>query len=151
MARSLRAQGGGFRYGRIRGIEERSNMGSIPRRAGLLTSSLLFLFGGGAQPAAAATLPPGFTESSVGGLTNPTAMTLVPDGRIFVCEQGGDLRVIKNNALLAEAFVSLSVNSSNERGLLGVAVDPSFASNQFVYVYYTTASTPIHNRISRFT
>jgi hypothetical protein len=43
------------------------------------------------------------------------------------------------------------VNASGERGLLGVTFDPDFATNQFVYVYYTTSTAPIHNRISRFT
>src|SRR5262249_23598462 len=40
---------------------------------------------------------------------------------------------------------------NGERGLLGVAFDPDFASNQFVYVYYTTSTSPAHNRVSRFT
>ena len=48
-------------------------------------------------------------------------------------------------------FLSLSVNSDGERGLLGIAFDPGFANNHFVYVYYTTAAAPVHNRISRFT
>ena len=49
----------------------------------------------------AATVPSGFTDSLVaGGLTNPTAMAVAPDGRIFVCEQAGTLRVIKNGVLL---------------------------------------------------
>jgi glucose/arabinose dehydrogenase len=78
-------------------------------------------------------------------------MAFAPDGRLFVCQQGGQLRVIKNGALLATPFVTLNVNSSGERGLLGVAFDPNFASNGFVYVYYTTSSAPIHNRVSRFT
>ena len=100
----------------------------------------------------AAEVPAGFTDSIVaGGLDSPTAMEIAPDGRIFVSEQTGALRVIKNGALLATPFVTLSVNSSGERGLLGVAFDPDFASNRFVYVYYTTASAPIHNRVSRFT
>jgi glucose/arabinose dehydrogenase len=100
----------------------------------------------------AAQLPAGFTETLVaGGLSSPTAMQFAPDGRLFVCEQTGRLRVIKNGSLLATPFLTLSVNSSGERGLLGVAFDPDFFSNQFVYVYYTTASAPIHNRISRFT
>ena len=43
------------------------------------------------------------------------------------------------------------MNSSGERGLLGVAFDPNFATNNFVYVYYTTSASPIHNRVSRFT
>src|SRR5215210_2870625 len=101
---------------------------------------------------APAVLPGGFTESLVaGGLATPTAMELAPDGRLFVAEQTGNLRVIKNGTLLPTPFVSLNVNASGERGLLGVAFDPAFASNGFVYVYYTTAAAPIHNRVSRFT
>src|SRR5215212_1110602 len=94
----------------------------------------------------ASTLPPGFTETSINGLSNPTAMEIAPDGRIFVCQQTGQLRVIKNGSLLATSFVDLAVDSSGERGLLGVAFDPLFAQNQFVYVYYTTSSAPVHNR-----
>ena len=99
----------------------------------------------------AATLPPGFTETSINGVSNPTAMQIAPDGRIFVCEQGGSLRVIKNGALLATPFVTLSVDPNGERGLLGIAFDPNFASNNFLYLYYTVSSTPRHNRVSRFT
>jgi glucose/arabinose dehydrogenase len=101
----------------------------------------------------AASLPTGFTETQFGSNLNatPTAMAFAPDGRLFVCLQGGQLRVIKNGSLLPTPFVSLSVSSSGERGLLGVAFDPNFSSNQFVYLYYTTSATPIHNRISRFT
>ena len=98
----------------------------------------------------AATVPTGFTDSLVAnGLTNPTAMALAPDGRIFVCEQGGALRVIKNGVLLPTPFLNLTVDSAGERGLLGVAFDPNFVSNQLVYVYYTVP-TPAHNRVSRF-
>lgn len=99
----------------------------------------------------AATVPAGFSETSISGLTNPTAMAMAPDGRIFVCQQGGALRVIKNNALLATPFVSLTVNADGERGLLGVAFDPDFLTNHFVYLYYTATTPAIHNRISRFT
>ena len=99
----------------------------------------------------AATLPTGFTETIISGIASPTAMEFAPDGRIFVCEQGGRLRVIKNGALLATPFLTVSVDSAGERGLLGIAFDPSFAINHFVYVYYTVPSTPRHNRVSRFT
>ncbi|MDX6693496.1 MAG: hypothetical protein QOF02_1099 [Blastocatellia bacterium] len=100
----------------------------------------------------AATLPSGFRETLVtGGLTNPTAMAFAPDGRLFVCQQDGQLRVVKNNALLPTPFVSLTVNSSGERGLLGLAFDPNFATNQFIYLYYTATTPAIHNRVSRFT
>src|ERR1041385_1083347 len=99
-----------------------------------------------------ATVPAGFTDSLVaGGLTTPTAMALAPDGRIFVCEQGGSLRVIKNGALLPTPFTTLNVDQDGERGLLGIAFDPNFAGNNFLYLYYTVATTPRHNRVSRFT
>jgi glucose/arabinose dehydrogenase len=99
----------------------------------------------------AATVSAGFSETSISGLVNPTAMAMAPDGRIFVCQQGGALRVIKNNALLATPFVSLTVNADGERGLLGVAFDPDFLTNHYIYLYYTATAPAIHNRISRFT
>src|SRR5881275_2371806 len=103
--------------------------------------------------ATAATLPPGFVEAQVGGNLSgsPTAMAFAPDGRLFVCQQGGQLRVIKNGVLLGTPFVNLTVDSSGERGLLGIAFDPNFATNHYLYVYYTVATSPIHNRVSRFT
>jgi glucose/arabinose dehydrogenase len=101
---------------------------------------------------AAATVPAGFVDELVAsGLSGVTALAFSPDGRLFVTQQNGALRVIKNGALLAAPFLSLSVDSTGERGLLGVAFDPNFATSRFVYVYYTTSSTPIHNRLSRFT
>ena len=101
---------------------------------------------------AAATVPSGFTDTVIAsGLSKPTAMAFAPDGRLFVCEQGGTLRVIKNNALLSTPFVSLTVSAAGERGLLGVTFDPNFATNKFVYVYYTATTPTIHNRVSRFT
>jgi glucose/arabinose dehydrogenase len=99
----------------------------------------------------AATLPTGFAETQIASLSNGTAMAFAPDGRLFVCQQTGELRVIKNGALLATPFVTLAVDSSGERGLLGVAFDLDFATNQFVYVYYTATTPAIHNRVSRFT
>jgi glucose/arabinose dehydrogenase len=100
----------------------------------------------------AATVPAGFTDAVVAsGLNNPSAMALAPDGRIFVCQQGGALRVIKNGVLLATPFLTVPVDSTGERGLLGVALDPNFVSNQLIYIYYTATTPTIHNRISRFT
>src|SRR5438270_585276 len=85
----------------------------------------------------AATLPAGFAESQFGANvgSGPTAMAFAPDGRLFVCLQSGQVRVIKNGALLSVPFLSISVTSGGERGLLGVAFDPNFTSNQFVYFY----------------
>ncbi len=103
--------------------------------------------------AGAAVLPAGFTETTVAsGLRQPTAMALAPDGRIFVCEQGGQLRVISSGGtLLSGPFVTVTTTSAGERGLLGVAFDPQFFGNHFVYVYYTATTPNVHNRVSRFT
>ena len=102
---------------------------------------------------AAATLPVGFTEKNVAtGLSAPTSIAFAPDGRIFVTQQGGLLRVIDaSGTLLATPFVTLTVDANGERGLLGVTLDPNFATNQFVYLYYTATTPAIHNRVSRFT
>lgn len=94
---------------------------------------------------------PGFSESVfASGLVLPTAMAVAPDGRIFVAEKGGNLRVVQNGTVLATPFTTLSVNTVSERGLIGVALDPNFAANGFVYVYYTTNATTPVNRVSRF-
>ncbi|HKO98678.1 MAG TPA: PQQ-dependent sugar dehydrogenase [Pyrinomonadaceae bacterium] len=113
---------------------------------------ILFMWWSSVRVAEAATVPSGFTDSLVAaGLSNPTAMALAPDGRIFVCQQGGELRIIKNGVLLPTPFLTVTVDPSGERGLLGVAFDPNFVSNQFVYIYYTATTPTLHNRISRFT
>jgi len=119
------------------------------------TSGLYFLLAvliTGSIPAFGATFPAGFTGTTyVSGLAKPTAMEFSPDGRLFVCEQGGALRVIKNGTLLGKPFVVLPVEASGERGLLGVAFDPAFVVNKFVYLYYTSRTPATHNRASRFT
>ena len=60
------------------------------------------------------------------GITGATAMAVAPDGRVFVCEQTGALRIVKNDVLLPEPFVTVKVDSFWERGLIGVALDPGF-------------------------
>jgi len=96
--------------------------------------------------------PADFNQVQVAnGLTNPTYITFSPDGRIFVSEQGGSLRIIKNGVLLPTPFLTLTVNADAEGGLLGVAFDPDFSSNNFIYVYYSAITPVYHNRISRFT
>jgi len=77
-------------------------------------------------------------------------MAFAPDGRLFVAQQTGALRIIENGALLSTPFITLNVNSSGERGLLGIAFDPAFNTNHFIYLYYTLSSGA-NNRISRFT
>src|SRR5687767_3044407 len=123
---------------------------SFAHRLAIHLSTLLFCLSAFTSTKAA-TLPAGFTETQISGLSNPTAMAIAPDGRIFVCLQGGSLRVIKNGALLPTPFVTLTVDATGERGLLGIAFDPNFETNNFLYLYYTVTSTPRHNRVSRFT
>jgi glucose/arabinose dehydrogenase len=102
--------------------------------------------------ATAATWPSGFAEETVAtGFPGATAMAFAPDGRLFVARQNGQLRVVQNDQILPAAFVSLSVISNGERGLLGIAFDPDFLANGYVYLYYTTDTPVLHNRVSRFT
>jgi len=102
---------------------------------------------------AAASVPAGFHRTTITSALNlPTSMAFAPNGRLFVTEQGGKLRVItRTGKLLARPFLRLNVDSNGERGLLGVAFDPHFARNQYLYVYYTVPTAPEHNRVSRFT
>ncbi|MEP7012398.1 MAG: PQQ-dependent sugar dehydrogenase [Acidobacteriota bacterium] len=133
-----------------RNITPRNLPASIPRLAAVLFLGAL-LAGFASGRLSALTLPEGFTQTvAASGLANPTSMALAPDGRIFITEQGGNLR-LWDDALLAAPFLQLDVDSRGERGLLGVALDPQFASNHFLYVYYTVAAAPNHNRVSRFT
>ena len=101
--------------------------------------------------AGASRLPAGFSknESWVTGLSQPATFAQAPDGRIFVCEKGGRLRVIKNGALLPTPFHQFTVDNAGERGLIGVAFHPDFASNGYVYAHYTATTPTKHNRISR--
>src|SRR5438034_746327 len=100
-----------------------------------------------------AALPPGFEADLVaGGLYEPTAMAVAPDGRIFVNEKPFDVRVVENGQLLPAPFLTLPVERSGERGVDGIALDPDFEHNGFVYIYYTRLEgTNAFDRLSRFT
>jgi glucose/arabinose dehydrogenase/PKD repeat protein len=114
--------------------------------------------------ARAVTLPSGFSDELVTSLGSPMAIAFTPDGRMLLPTKTGALRVrTAAGALLATPALDLSARlcTNFERGLLGVAVDPAFADNHFVYLYYTlnkfnnacpsaAASTPV-NRVARFT
>jgi glucose/arabinose dehydrogenase len=113
----------------------------------------------------AATLPPGFYETQITqDIKFGTALEIAPDGKLFVLEQLGTVQVYEGHGPARWRQVSpnrnffsgspLAVNTSGggERGLLGIAFDPHYSQNRFVYFYYTTgtASVGIHNRVSRF-
>ena len=106
------------------------------------------------MPTSATAVPPGFTDTLVANIDSPTALAFTPDGRLLVTTQFGTLRIVQNGSLLPSPALDLGavLCTDNERGLLGEAVDPSFTSNGFVYLYYTrNKSGTCVNRVSRFT
>jgi glucose/arabinose dehydrogenase/chitodextrinase len=116
------------------------------------------------RPTAAATLPSGFEDQLLASTSKPTGLAFMPDGRMLVATQPGRLRVYKNGQLLATPALDIASNicANSERGMLGVAVDPNYSTNKYVYLYYThnefgacptsqptNANNPV-NRVSRF-
>ncbi|MES2476567.1 MAG: PQQ-dependent sugar dehydrogenase [Verrucomicrobiota bacterium] len=108
----------------------------------------------------AAKLPPGFEETRIASGLNPVTMSFAPDGRLFLCEKQGLLRVVANGKLLDQPALDLTrtVDPWNERGLLSVCFDPDFSRNGWIYIYHTHNRDPqdksresSNNRISRFT
>jgi len=89
----------------------------------------------------AATLPTGFQETVVfSGLTNPVNIRFSPDGRVFVAEKSGLIKVFDNlTDTTPTTFADLRTNVHNfwDRGMLGMALDPNFPNNPYVYVLYT--------------
>jgi glucose/arabinose dehydrogenase len=98
-------------------------------------------------------LPPGFQQVLVAtGFYDPTLMTWAPDGRLFFSLQKGAIRIVKNGVLLTKPFLRLTnvAQKLAEGGMLGIAFDPNFATNHYVYVYYTNANPIVHDQVSRF-
>jgi glucose/arabinose dehydrogenase len=151
----------------------------LPVRPILLTLVLLAsgLAGGAAAPATSATarspadpaatetapatltaaaVPPGFTQRTVvRGLAGGTDMAFAPGGHLFITLKSGVVRIQRSTGTVGTVLnFSGKVEDTGERGLLGVAVDPGFATNQRLYLVYThraTATQPIHNRLVRVT
>jgi glucose/arabinose dehydrogenase len=104
------------------------------------------------------TLPPGFSMTTVtSDIGAATTMEFAPDGRLFVLEQAGNVELVRSDGTTWTAL-HLDVDSQGERGLLGIAFDPAFETNHYVYLYYTNPdpgaapwATGEHNQLSRFT
>ena len=91
------------------------------------------------------------------------ALAFAPDGRLFYTVKGGfsgdqtaQVRIVENGRLRVTPFLSTPVNTAGERGLLGIAFDPNFAVNRFVYIYKTAPNTETGtdrpaNRVIRYT
>lgn len=91
-------------------------------------------------------------ETFVPNASFPVSLAFAPDGRLFYNElQTGNIRIVSAaGQLQAPVFANVPVETAGEQGLLGLAIDPNFATNRFVYVYHTHPS-PRRNRIVRFT
>ncbi|ROP35511.1 PQQ-dependent sugar dehydrogenase [Saccharothrix texasensis] len=97
-------------------------------------------------PTASAAVPAGFTDTlAIGGLTAPTAVSFAPDGRVFIAEKSGLIKVFDSLAdTTATVFADLRPQTQDfwDRGLLGLAVDPQFPTRPYVYVAYTYDAVP---------
>ncbi len=114
---------------------------AIPVLAGMVVAACLFLL---PMFARAQIVEPGFESTVVtDGLSLATTLAFTPDGRILVAEKSGTIKIIKNGVLLPQPVVTLSdINTFGDRGLIGLAVDPNFAQNGYIYVAYTYENSP---------
>lgn len=121
-------------------------MGSMPRATRSVTVAFSVVVVAGLLPLAtrtveAAALPAGFQETvAFAGLTNPTNVQFAADGRVFVAEKRGTIKVFDSlSDATPDTFANLSTNVHDfwDRGLLGLALDPAFPTNPYVYVLYT--------------
>lgn len=85
-----------------------------------------------------------------GGLDTPWALAFAPDGRIFFTERPGQVRVVENGSLADEPLIRLPAAETAEGGVMGLAVDPNFPDDPYLYTMYTYRSEQgLLNRIVR--
>lgn len=86
------------------------------------------------------------------GLEIPWALAFLPDGQILITERPGRVRIINRLSVLQKEpiFIVGDVKADGEGGLLGVAVDPDYINNHFIYLYYTYDSQKTLNRVVRY-
>jgi len=110
--------------------------------------------GGGSEPS----VTEGTRGSTVDGLRvetvaenldTPWEVAFAPDGRIFVTERPGTVRVIESGELREEPYAELAVEELGEGGQLGLTFHPDFEENDTLYAYYTTGEDGAQNRIAR--
>jgi len=122
-------------------------LGLHGRSAGMIAMcALAIVFLAATLPAAAATVPTDFEDTLVtGGFNQPVGFAFLPDGRILVCEQvSGNIRLIVNGAIGSNdplVDVPNVYTSGNERGLLGICVDPDWPARPYIYIYYSHQGT----------
>lgn len=87
------------------------------------------------------------------GLATPWDLAFAPDGTLIFSERGGDLRVLRPGATSATLLHRpADISASGQSGLMGVAVDPDFATTRHLFVYFSARVNPttVDNRIVRF-
>ena len=129
------------------------------RRCTIPALMLLAVFSATTLQAQITLTDPGFVnEKVIGGFTAPMGFAFAPDGRIFVWEKDGKIKIVKNGQILATPFLDISskVNHAVDRGLVGLALDPDFSSNGYVYLGYVyenggdpNSSSPRTERVTR--
>ncbi len=130
----------------------RQYLKTTTRTIGLLSAGLLFLLASVLPPQLVTAAPPGGFQTTpiiTSGLDGPSGFEIAPDGRIFILERTGTIKVYKDGTLLPTPFAELPSIAAGDRGLIGIAFDPDFAVNCYVYFYYTSASDLL-NRLVRF-
>ena len=148
-----------------------SSPSRLPRAIAFICVTVSFLLAAGCQSASnglssppagsdetkdlrvsSATVPSLFTETRIAEtFKQATQMVIAPDGRIFVAEQPGVVRIVKNDVLLSTPFATIpaaDIEAGGSRGLMGIALSPSFSTDRYVYLAYTRKS-PLNNRIIR--
>ncbi|MEO8286875.1 MAG: PQQ-dependent sugar dehydrogenase [Chloroflexota bacterium] len=109
-----------------------------------------------AQRPPAENLPAGVhAEDVLTDMHLPVAMAFDPTGRLFYVEKDGNVRLFVGGTLQEAPVITFQVNTSGERGLLGIALDPNFSDNHYIYVYYTCDESggcpKLQNQVVRFT
>lgn len=84
------------------------------------------------------------------GLHEPIALDVASDGKVYIAERKGALKVWETNPAEAHQIGRLDVFAGPEDGILGLVLDPGFATNHWVYLYHSTPGV-LENRVSRFT
>lgn len=89
-------------------------------------------------------LPSAFVLKQLSGkdINEATALAHAPDGRIFIAERGGNVKVYQNGTV--STVHAVSTTTANEQGLLGITLHPQFATNGQFYIFYTNAASTVH-------
>jgi glucose/arabinose dehydrogenase len=124
--------------------------------AALLATAVAFPVASAVSPTVVHALPAGFSDVQVAAPGAGTGIVGLPNGKVLMLVQSGSVRLISNDVLQPQHALDMSLApcNSGERGLLGVAIDPDFVNNGYIYLYFTHPSAApggCVNRASRFT